>query len=105
MTPLEILKSARKLIEKPENWTQGAYARDSRGSAILLGMQGNACSWCALGAMLASFEPNLKMNTEELVAMNALECAVGGSVIAFNDARTHADVLDAFDRAIFNIGG
>lgn len=102
MTPLEILKLARKRIEKPENWTQGALARDSRGNASLLGRHGNACSWCALGAMLVSFEdPNLKMNKEEsVVAMNALEEAVGGCVMTFNDTHTHAEVLEAFGRAI-----
>lgn len=100
MTPLEILKSARARIEKPENWTQGAFARDSRGNASLLGRHGNACSWCALGAILVLFEPNLEMNKEESLAMNALECAVGGSVMRFNDTHTHAEVLAAFDDAI-----
>lgn len=31
----ETLIAVRKLLEKPENWTQGAYARDAKGVALM----------------------------------------------------------------------
>ena len=44
------LRAARKLIEKPENWCKGSFARDPSGTAVDLASR-NACAWCVWGAV------------------------------------------------------
>jgi len=51
MKTLEILKAARTLIEKPENWTQGEMARDS-GGCNAAPKSPDACRWCLAGAVI-----------------------------------------------------
>lgn len=34
MNPIEHLQAVRKIIEKPENWTQGTFARDRQGNSV-----------------------------------------------------------------------
>ena len=107
MTASEVLRKARALIEKPENWTQGAYARgiDDAGKSIK-----DACSLCAVGAVYAITD-DLKAGGEKVFqrVLYWLGSALArpgeppldsADVIAFNDTRTHAEVLSLFDRAI-----
>jgi hypothetical protein len=99
MTPLKILKAARAKIEKPENWTQGAGARDANGFAISVHSD-LAVSWCIGGAIVASAACD---PSNEIEAANILQRAIlGGSIPEFNDApkRKHKEVLAAFDIAI-----
>jgi len=100
-TPADILREAKRLIEE-KGWTQGTYARDSRGEA---------CDWngatalcfCAEGAMFAA--------AEALRADAGAECAAGflieqvtpaPSIVAYNDqpGRSREDVIAIFDKAI-----
>lgn len=107
MTASEVLRKARALIEKPENWTQGAYARgiDDAGQGIK-----DACSLCAVGSVYAITD-DLKASGEPVFrrVLYWLGSALArpreppldsAEVIAFNDTHTHAEVLSLFDRAI-----
>ena len=97
------LKKARKLIEKPENWCQGAFARDGRGAATDVGSR-DACRWCARGAIRENTRDNWML---ESLAFEALVLAVPkgtsmNSPVLFNDepGRKHAAVLRLFDKAL-----
>jgi hypothetical protein len=97
---LSVLRKARALIEKPEHWTQGAYARDALGEKCPDGDE-RAHSFCAIGAMWRVVPSSLSVTD----AANAL-CRAAGiktSIDAFNDSHTHAEVLAAFDKAIASL--
>jgi hypothetical protein len=89
-----ILKAARDLIAKPENWTQGSYYEVKRG---------NHC-YCALGA-IAHVQGVTPTDDVEGSCWLALEVTDGESIIGshvanFNDTHTHAEVLSLFSKAI-----
>ena len=85
MEPKELLIRARKLIDDPKHWGQGHFAKNGRlcGSGALLG---------------AGFEGSFLGNP----AYEALRKAAGTKkqFCIWNDAHTHAEVLDVYDRAI-----
>lgn len=94
---VEVLTEARKLIEKPEHWTQGVSARSRTGRHVSNRSKRAVC-WCASGALdRVSYRINAWTWLE---ASNALRGYMRGHIEHFNDTRTHADVLKAFDRAI-----
>lgn len=103
MTPAEILREARALIDAPEKWTQGEWARDSHGDASSPDDSDCEC-FCIEGAIwrVARGRNNLPaMKTARLFwVANGLSCRT--DIPKFNDAaeRTHAEVMAAFDRAI-----
>lgn len=69
----DYLVAARRLIEKPENWTQDDYAKDANGEGTCTG-DPSTVSRCALGDQQ--------------------------SIASFNDSHNHAQVLALFDKAI-----
>lgn len=86
MTTLEILRAARRLIEKPEDWIQGRY-------------RGHQRRFCAVGAIEDVNEGWSRL----IVAANALAAvfAAGAkSVIDLSDTHTHTEVLALSDTAI-----
>jgi hypothetical protein len=93
-TVTDILIIARKLIEKEENWTQGAYARLPDGTPTDEDGPSVSC-YCSLGALskAGNFWTPQK-------AYDYLYAAMGSSITDFNDTHTHAEVLAAFDAAI-----
>ena len=96
MTTADTLRAARALIEQPERWTQNAYARDdSRQPCSPTDLI--ATCWCATGAISRVSRWSI---TNENKAWDTLNFITGVSVARFNDSRTHAEVLAAFDRAI-----
>jgi hypothetical protein len=125
MQPLDILKAARERIAKPENWTQGAYARcvtvqsladPTIKTMVALDELGANC-WCAVGAVRrvnnAKFLDPASTNYQ---AIQALAQAVHrkvpdadpevdplGTVTSFNDTHDHDDVLAIFDDAIAHL--
>lgn len=99
MSVLEHIKAARERIAKPENWTRKAYARDRAGMNIWPRWPGAVC-WCSIGA-LTSVGAATDENAMAAMAQQELEKdLVGGNLMAFNDASTHAEVIAAFDKTI-----
>lgn len=95
-----VLREARKLIERPEAWTRGAFARSSAQWPVASDDAEAAC-WCIHGAI----NRISRIACREDGAMDAkiaLRNALPASIALFNDdpSTTHADVLAAFDRAI-----
>ena len=95
MNTAEILRAARALIKKPENWTTGWFARDSYGRGVSLHSEGAVC-WCASGAL----ETIIGKVDYECGAYGALENEMGTNIPKFNDTHTHEEVIAAFDNAI-----
>jgi hypothetical protein len=94
-TVADILRAARGKIERPENWTQEAFHRDRYGYWCL---SDDAVCWCAKGAMLAVRGRFWDLDITD--GLDALTAAAGCYITSFNDTHTHAEVIDAFDRAI-----
>ena len=92
MTASEVLRNARALIEKPENWTRYLYARDAKGNNAVPQSE-EACAWCALGAIT-------RVGGYEKAAPVLKRLVRDADVPHFNDTKSHAEVLDLFDRAI-----
>ena len=98
---IDTLITARRLIERPECWTIGAYNKDADGMDFV--NPADAVAWCAEGAVWEACRP---ICGGEIVGGDALalltEAIHNEHVPIWNDAATttHADVLAAFDRAI-----
>ena len=125
MKASEVLRQARALIEKEEDWTQGAEWRDADGMevdpvtylenpAYYGGWYGEGpqkpAQMCAAGSILW-VEHNAKADPFCSTAQTLLNrvarklqgpAAVQGVGVgaAYNDAASHADVLTMFDLAI-----
>lgn len=101
MKPSEVLRAARKLIERPENWTRGADARDVDGTPVWAahGDVEPVC-WCSTGALMRVTETGPEYHS----GRGFLEQVISPwrFIPQWNDAgnRTHPEVLAAFDRAI-----
>lgn len=97
MTTAEILRHAMALIEQPEHWTKGEYWRDANGNPCT--SRTTAVCWCAIGAVVSVTDDT---GDDARVALGMLLNAVmgSGSIHRFNDTHTHAEVIDAFRRAI-----
>lgn len=99
MSPREVLIKARALIERPEAWTKGAAARDDGGVPVSFDSERAVC-FCGIGATW-KVQERKSMAIDES-GENLLHRVAGGRFGSWNDApeRTHAEVLEAFDRAI-----
>jgi hypothetical protein len=103
--PPELLIEARSLIDNREKWTQGEWARLPSGVVPLEieQVRGESCAFCAIGAIWAAAELNGGQRVGPLTdaAADALRGAMGGGPIThFNDTRTYAEVIAAYDAAI-----
>jgi len=97
----EYLKAARSLIESPENWTQGTFARNKSGETVRE-LDPNAVCFCSVGALLRA-KYDLKISKENLplnTALDYLQTFTNDSVEVYNDSRPHHKVLELFDQAI-----
>ncbi len=85
------------MLNRDRGWTQGAFARDGKGSPVDTRDE-QALSFCATGAIFATEDPAVG----SLQARTALRAAVTSDLETWNDApdRILADVLGAFDRAV-----
>lgn len=104
MTASEVLRKARALIEKPENWTQGVEARNVHGEDVSV-LSHEACRWSLIGAVRYVVCSGDSYDSElSRAARQALRKAGGMALLSdaydFNDTHTHAEVLSLFDRAI-----
>jgi hypothetical protein len=95
-TVADILRAARGKIERPENWTRDAEARNYYGDRVDR-YDPDAVCWCLLGALgsVSPFEVEIRWSAEDV-----LERVIDDNVPDFNDSHTHAEVLDALDEAI-----
>jgi hypothetical protein len=96
--PRDVLIAARKLIENPIDWGQGA--RGYGGNRPI-----NTC--CALEAIEDATRGDGLLELR-IAAYRALQIAAGlkldSHIAKWNDNHTHAEVLAAFDRAIAATG-
>ena len=107
LTKKEILLEARQLLSDPSRWTKGAPARNAQLETVGSTSEAAFC-FCAIGAIRRTLWVNPGRDTEERreledVASQALRESIGRPDISrWNDdpARTHEEVLAAFDRAI-----
>ncbi len=111
MSELEVLKSARKIIENADNWTQGVLARKADNSNCKVA-DAEACKFCMVGAVLKAAdigeptlaEPNKYLFYDQLYRRLSQYLGVADAdrmyLGKFNDESKHEDVLAAFDRAI-----
>lgn len=96
----KLLTAAKKLIEKPEHWTKGWFAKDERGTDTNC-YSPSAVRFCSWGALRRAGCETLTQATEQLRLAMDIDIPPDGEVIAcFNDSHTHEEVLAAFDRAI-----
>lgn len=82
---------AYELIEKPENWTQEAGARDSNG-CIASPTDKYAVKFCILGAILHCYPENLIMACGE--QYDKIHNALNTSIASFNDTHTHKECYE-----------
>lgn len=97
MKPSEVLRAARKLIERPEDWVQGTMAVTAKGKRVVPTHE-HACRFCMVGSIR-------RVTGSEMLdsALAFLGEATGTQMLGdWNDSeRTeHHQVIDAFDRAI-----
>lgn len=89
---LKELRAGRERIER--GWCQNDFARDADGNAIDP-KDPRACRWCVYGASFSYWA--------EKILENAGQAWFDSNLLAvWNDMpeRTHADVLELYDRAI-----
>lgn len=93
MDAKQILIEAKKLIDTPERWLTGVFARTAGGKSVNP-LSPDACRFCSIGAVwrIIGYRDGL----HEI----GLFSAMGGDVYHFNDTHTHGEVMAAFDRAI-----
>lgn len=98
---LSVLKQARKLIEKPGQWTQNALARDVNGKDVDP-LSSDAVRYCSLGAI-----DNIDLGEAGNGAHRALSITAGvGDIFAvYNDSHNHAEVLAVWDKTIMLLEG
>ena len=75
-----------ELLDSPEKWTQGAWARDKTGMALKVSHSGKAVCWCLLGAFLKVYIAAGRKDAG--VARERLNALVpGGCLVAWNDEK------------------
>ena len=101
MEAVEILKRARALIETPDKWVRGAFARDADGFPVKH-LSDAACKFCARGAFLRAANASVLDNHPAEIFLDRAHSGKRRSYVSLNDAEetTHADILALFDRAI-----
>lgn len=102
MKTIDILRQAKQLISKPENWNQGDWRKERDGQMC----------YCGMGALVAvvtgdefDFTTNDINRAERLLSKAAgqldnVHLSHLNTFAAFNDRHTHEEVMQAFDLAI-----
>jgi hypothetical protein len=104
-----ILAEARRLIEQPETWCQGAFAVGTSGRRLVRGSP-RAARHCALSALTLAARSCVpkRREADQLVAgivtwMAPADVTYDQAeryVWSINDRHGHAAVLDLFDTAV-----
>ena len=99
METIDILRSARALIDTPEKWTRGTNARNASGRSVPFDSPSAVC-FCAYGAVLRASGGEIVLACQRL--WEALPAGWPDIFPLYNDYpdTTYADVLALFDRAI-----
>ncbi len=93
------LEAALAIIEDPARWTQRAFARHANGNTIGP-LESYACKWCAMGALHRVIGPNY-IPFDEIGALDDEAERLGKRcIVRLNDEGSHAEVVEAFRRAI-----
>jgi hypothetical protein len=98
----DVLVAARHILENPDHWTKGCFARTAGGGEVDA-EDAVAKSFCVHGAIIAAAGGfDVPFRNEALNLLRTAASPSSGFPGGWNDApsRTHADVLAAFDRAI-----
>lgn len=106
MSPAEQLRAAKALIDMPEKWTKGEYARGKSGGRVKALGRAPVC-FCALGALgrAGCHDPadiGFSEGATWLAYQTLIRATPNRMVFEYNDdpATTHADIMALFDRAI-----
>jgi hypothetical protein len=92
--PIDILREARALIEDPEDWTRGAYARDAEGQDVESLAAPYVDCRCAVGALRTAAGIGTTGRTPAFEsALTVLRIAAGGD----RHAEGESPVLDLND--------
>ena len=91
---------AFELLEKPESWCQGMFAKTKEG-IMVHPISPNASQWCISGAIHKVYRDDHVLNSAELEAFRKLLDVLDypnnfyASIVGWNDdsKRTHAEVL------------
>lgn len=106
-TTADVLRRAKELLSDEGRWNNsGGFAVNANGDRAEGGtdMPG-AVKWCAVGAIAAQRADGLGTDFASDPAVDALRRTIGTrtwiGITMWNDSSaTHADVIDAFDRAL-----
>jgi hypothetical protein len=106
MSPHEVLICARWLIQTPEAWTKGCFARNIEGLRVSI-RHPHACAFSIEGALY-----RVQWITKAPISMayhTMLECITRTKHIPlahFNDANgtSHSTAIDLYNRAIARFG-
>lgn len=93
-------KQMKALIDTPEKWTTGSYARDCDGLVVALDSKSAVC-YCSLGAIGAIDSPIEIRDSIYGAVEQGFKHKGKYTVVAMNnDSSTHEEVMEAWDRAI-----
>lgn len=95
---LDILRGAYRLIERPEHWCQGEYARTSGGRHVSI-MDEDACAFCLTGALVRAAGGIKASRAASDTVLQVLGDHRSG-IPRYNDTHSHLDVLRLLSRAI-----
>ncbi len=105
MTPLEVLKGARKLLSDPAKWTKQHSARDKLGNPVP-SLSPSATCWCVLGACsVVAKDIPVGWLAADLLKVFAMD--EHADIAQNNDAEdmTHQHLLEWMDAAIAKAEG
>jgi hypothetical protein len=83
-----ILRGVAELFATPGTWTQGAWARDSKGERLSRALDDSATCWCLLGAVKRVRGPGMSPAEDQAQAAlrRTLRMSKGETLAGWNDA-------------------
>lgn len=98
-TPAEVLIGAREIIADRERWTRERFCETAMGERCAYDSV-DARRWSAWAAVCLTSGAVGHAYREALFAFRDYGAANGQGIVTFNDEHSHAEVVEAFDRAI-----
>ena len=94
----------KRLLNKKDHWTQGAYARDEHGE-IVRPSDSNAVCWCVLGGLMRCYPDRLERDKiekklREIINDNSKPYRYMG-IVSWQDypTRTFEEVCELLEKA------